>query len=207
MLGRQWRVLAVMAACCAPVLGCAEGSASDDDDAAGLFDDDTGKAPTDDTGEKGTDTGEGEDAVVDTDSGVDPDAGTVDTDSGMSTMDSGVIDTGVIDTGPRDNGIIDTGPIDTGVVDTGPRDTGVDLGPPDTGPVDTGPVDTGSVGVRCSALGGLISTMCPGRYACCVDVAAPTDGGSIPLLSLCGCQARLGPVVLFCAPGSLASCD
>ncbi len=188
MLGRQWRWLAVLAMCCSPGFGCAEGSASDDDDAAGLFDDDTGKEPIDDTGKKGTDTGEGDDAVVDTDTGVDPDSGTSMMDGGV--IDTGVIDTGVIDTGPVDNGIIDTGPIDTGPIDTGPRDTGVDLGPPDTGPVDTGPVDTGPTTpmIRCGS--GLFSTMCAGRYACCVDVAVPTDGGSIPLASLCGCQVR-----------------
>ncbi len=54
---------------------------------------------------------------------------------------------------------------------------------------------------------GLLTASCPGRYACCLAISVPVDGGSIPLAALCGCQLRVGPLVLGCAPSVIASCN
>ncbi len=117
-------------------------------------------------------------------------------------------DVGAIDAGADVATIVDASFVDVGATDTGLVDAErADVGPVGGDVRDVGVVDTGEAGASVTCGSGLTITTCAGRYACCVNVSIPTDGGSIPFASLCGCQVRAGPTVLSCAPSGIASCD
>ncbi len=196
-------------ALCVAGTSCATGAIADPDADLSAFED-AGGDPKDGAVDESVDP----DAAAQDESTVDVDAGgdggSTDGGSPMdAVVDTGVTDTGIVDTGTMDTGPVDTGVVDTGPIDTGPVDTGpVDTGPVDTGPVDTGPADTGTPSIMCPyGPAGLLTASCPGRYACCLAISVPVDGGSIPLAALCGCQLRVGPLVLGCAPSGIASCN